>query len=197
MFKSLTRGLSAAGHPAEVLTGSDGARIIILPHGGGRVLGLFAPGGQMLIPTYRRTEPRVFFGKIPRSDLSVADRLVRSTMRRPGEQKIGLQTLAVTGRAGYLYPAGARWALVVRNFGVDPAALYGDHPWDDPAAPGSAVQACNVSNERLGHFSEMEYHVPALGGGGGVQRSEDVSQVWAFRGPGLIIRKLAGLLLGA
>ena len=41
-------------------------------------------GGQMLIPTYARTEPRVYFGRLAARDLVVQDRLIRFTMRAAG-----------------------------------------------------------------------------------------------------------------
>ena len=92
--------------------------------------------------------------------------------------------MAVTGRVGYRYPArDGRWALVIRNFVVNPSGTYVDVPWDDPADLGYAFQACNV-NSSLGSFSELEYHVPAIGPATGVLGSEDTSQVWAFRAPG-------------
>ena len=53
----------------------------------------------------------------------------------------------------------------------------------DVADLGYAVQACNI-HSALGEFSELEYHVPAIGPGTGRMRSEDVSQTWAFRGTG-------------
>ena len=155
------------------------------------------PAGEMLIPTYTRTVPRVFFGSIPAGDLAVEDRLVSYTMRADGEQKIGVSALTVTGRAGCLYSSGAEWSLVVRNFTVNPSGIYADTPWDDLSGPGYAVQACNVNSRELGRFNELEYHAPAVGGETGLSRCEDVSQVWAFRGPKELIRSLAAALLGA
>ena len=154
-------------------------------------------GGQMLIPTYSRTEPRVYFGRIEASDLAVEDRLVRYTMRAPGEAKIGVRAIATTGRAGYLYFHDSESCLVIRNFSVDPSGTYVDYPLDAPDDLGWAFQACNVSNEKLGSFSELEYHVPGIGGATGIARCEDVSEVWAFRGKAGPIRAVAGLLLGA
>ena len=154
-------------------------------------------GGRMLIPTYARSEPKVYFGAIPDGDLAVEDRLVRFVMRGPGEHKIGVRALAVTGRVGYVYRSGSERSLVVRNFGVNPSATYADVPWDDLDDLGYAVQACSVCNERLGSFSELEYHVPAIGGRLGPAHCEDVSQVWAFRGAADAVRRLAGLLLGS
>jgi hypothetical protein len=152
-------------------------------------------GGEMLIPTWSRAEPRVYFGQIPAGDLTVEERLIRYALRAKGEQKIGVRALAATGRVGYLRSSGAKATLVVRNFTVNPSGLYADAPWDAPADLGYAVQACNV-NSRWGAFGELEYHVPAIGGPSGLTRCEDTSQVWAFRGGPEPIRALAHLLLG-
>ena len=152
--------------------------------------------GQMLIPTYSRSEPKVYFGAIPKNDLAVEDGLIRYTMRNPGEQKIGVRAIATTGRVGYVYQSGAAWSLVVRNFSVDPSSVYLDVPGDDYKDLGYAVQACNVCSATLGHFSELEYHLPGIGGPGGARRAEDVSQVWAFRGAQREIGRLIGRLLG-
>ena len=154
-------------------------------------------GGVMVIPTHARTRPRVYFGTIAAEDLVVGDHLVQYRMRAAGEQKIGLRAVAVTGRVGYLYPArDGRWALVVRNFAVNPSGLYVDVPWDDPDDLGYAFQACNV-NSSLGSFSELEYHVPAIGPTTGALISEDTSQVWAFRGSREQVETVAGRLLAA
>ncbi|MCW5982028.1 MAG: hypothetical protein KIT09_28340 [Bryobacteraceae bacterium] len=56
-----------------------------------------------------------------------------------------------------------------------------DVPWTAPLDAGYAAQACNVDND-FGSFSELEYHMPAVGGATGRTRCDDVSQVWAFRG---------------
>jgi hypothetical protein len=93
-----------------------------------------------------------------------------------------------------LYRAGEGFALVVRNFFVNPSGEYVDVPWGNTEDLGYAVQACNINNE-LGSFSELEYHVPAIGHGTGSSRAEDISQVWAFRGPLHQIRQLMRSLL--
>ncbi len=56
---------------------------------------------------------------------------------------------------------------------------------DDPADLGYSTQACNV-NSRLGQFSELEYHIPAIGGRTGRLHCDDAAQVWAFRKPSLV-----------
>jgi hypothetical protein len=59
------------------------------------------------------------------------------------------------------------------------SAPYADVPWTEPDDRGYSTQACSV-NSRWGEFSEMEYHVPAMGGGTGLHQMEDRSQLWAF-----------------
>ena len=169
------------------LSGSDPVglwNLIQMPH-----------GGELLVPTYVKSEPKLVFGKMGPDDLQVSDRLIRYRMRADGEQKIAVRALAVTGRIGYLYPtADDRWALIVRNVCLNPSGLYVDVPWDDPDDFGYAIQACHV-NSALGCFSELEYHVPAVGPGTDRTRCEDVAQVWAFRGRREAIQSVAQGLL--
>jgi hypothetical protein len=135
-------------------------------------------------------------GTIGPEDLMVDDRLIRYRMRSAGEHKLGVRAAAVTGRVGYLYDVGHQTSLVVRNFSVNPSGEYIDVPWSDTQDFGIAFQACNV-NSGLGAFSELEYHVPAVGPPEGGSRSEDQSQVWAFRGPASAVRSIARRLLAA
>ena len=152
-------------------------------------------GGEMLIPTYCRSEPTTFFGEIPSNDLRVKDRLIRYAMRAIGEQKISVRAFASTGRAGYMFRQGEEFCLVVRNFGIDPSGKYVDVWGTRLDDSGYAFQACNI-NGKLGSFSELEYHAPAIGGNTGHRRSDDVSVVWAFRGSEQAIQRAANLLLG-
>jgi hypothetical protein len=151
-------------------------------------------GGELLAPTYSRTQPKIYMGEVGPQDLELREHLVRYRMRAAGEHKIGIRAIATTGRAGYLYSQGEESVLVVRNFQVNPSGEYVDVPWRETTDFGYAVQACNVSSG-LGRFSELEYHAPAMGKE--CSRSEDVSQVWAFRGAAARIRGIAAVLLGA
>lgn len=153
-------------------------------------------GGELQVPTFGRVEPKVYMGEIADDDLVASERLLRYRMRAEGEHKIGLRATAMTGRAGYLYESESESSLIVRNFFVNPSGEYVDVPWRDTEDFGYAVQACNV-NSKLGSFSELEYHVPAIGGATGLERCEDVSQVWAFRGPAPRVRQAAHALLGS
>jgi hypothetical protein len=147
-------------------------------------------GGDMLVPTFSRSQPKIYMGTIGREDLLVDDHLVRYRMRSAGEHKLGVRAAALTGRAGYLFTQGDETSLVVRNFSVNPSGEYIDVPWAETENFGIAFQACNV-NSALGAFSELEYHVPVVGPSG----AEDQSQLWAFRGPEPAIRSIARRLL--
>jgi hypothetical protein len=154
-------------------------------------------GGELLAPTYFRTEPTVFFGDIPTGYLQSSEHLIRFQMAAPGEQKICISALATTGRIGYVHTTGGHHELVVRSFSVDPSGRYVDVWHTDQNDDGYAVQACNINTRSLGVFAEMEYHAPAIGGDTGRTRSDDESIVWAFRGESNAIRQAARLLLGA
>jgi hypothetical protein len=152
-------------------------------------------GGEMAIPTYSRTEPFRIFGTIPPADLVLQERAIRYRMRHAGAQKISLRAVAMCGRVGYTCRTGEQWSLIVRNFRVNPSGEYVDAPWTDPDRLGFAVQACNINNE-LGAFSELEYHIPAIGHGTGATRCDDAAQVWAFRGTERQMATARKLLLG-
>ncbi|MDD5705295.1 MAG: hypothetical protein PHR35_05180 [Kiritimatiellae bacterium] len=152
--------------------------------------------GRMLVPVRSRTKPSLYFGTIPDGDLELGEHAIRYTMRGAGSHKIGVKALALTGRAGYLYRTGRVWALVVRNFAVNPSGTYADF-LTDGTCPGDAFQACSVSDAVFGRFSELEYHVPAIGGATGLTCCTDASQVWAFRGSLTAIRRAAAALLGS
>lgn len=154
-------------------------------------------GGDLLIPTFGRARPRHIFsteGSIRPQDLTTTDHLIRYRMRQPGEHKISVRAVSVCNRIGYLYRAHHHWALIIRNFVVNPSGEYVDVPWTDTGYFGFAVQACNV-NSQLGAFSELEYHTPAIGTGTGCTRRDDAAQVWAFRGEKTEIKLVAKTLL--
>lgn len=152
-------------------------------------------GGDILVPTYRKTVPRHYFGNILPDDLSINDHLVRYKMRNKGICKFGISPAVATGRAGYIYQTGDNeWNLIIRNFFVDPSGKYIDVPCSEINGRGDAVQVCSVNNE-FGTFSELEYHTPAIGKQTGRNDCEDISQVWAFRGKYENIRNVADILL--
>jgi hypothetical protein len=127
----------------------------------------------------------------------VTDHLVRFRTAGAGIRKTGIRAAVSTGRLGYLYQGCDGWALIIRNFTVNPSGEYVDVPWQRSTASdalGYSTQACSVQNE-LGDYCELEYHVPAIGFDSGQQRSCDTSQVWAFRGSESALRTVARRLL--
>ncbi|MGD0224920.1 MAG: DUF6786 family protein [Terriglobia bacterium] len=193
--QSQLNDIEYAGYTQEtsltLLAGNDTAPVGIwnllqLPH-----------GGEFLLPTYAQSEPKIYFGSIGPGDLRVTEHLVRYRPSTFGIQKIGIRAVAAAGRFAYLYPSGNGWALVARNCFVNPSGEYVDVPWDSAGLIGEPVyslQACNVDNE-LGHFSELEYHAPAIGLSG--KLAVDVTQVWAFRGSWESLRWLVRNLVSA
>jgi len=153
-------------------------------------------GGDLLVPTYSKTEPRILFGDIPPKYLICGEHLVRFRVCFPGEHKIALRTAVTTGRVGYLYSSAWQWSLVIRNFFVNPSGEYVDVPKNEPEDLGYSVNAVNVDSA-LGDFCELEYHAPAVGHDTGQSHCVDVSQVWAFRGSKESINAIARGLLGA
>lgn len=154
-------------------------------------------GGDLLMPTFGRAKPRHIFssvGTILPQDLITTDHLIRYRMRQKGEHKISVRAVSVCNRIGYLHRVGHQWALIIRNFVVDPSGEYVDVPWTETDYFGFAVQACNI-NSQLGAFSELEYHSPAIGHGTGCTRRDDAAQVWAFRGGKVEIELIAKTLL--
>jgi hypothetical protein len=156
-------------------------------------------GGEVIIPTLVRAEPKVYFGPIDPANLIVTDRLVRFRAEGTGVAKIGIGASASTGRAGYIYSEGDIWTLIVRNFAVNPSGDYVDVPADgkSDADLTYVTQTCAVNNPELGAFCEVEYHVAAIRPGTESTTCTDTSQDWAFRGSRSDIDAVAKRLLAA
>ena len=154
-------------------------------------------GGQMLVPLYAPATPQKCFGDLPGQSMLFEDRLLRINVDFSGSHKISLKAASLCGRAGYVYNREGRWALVVRNFTVNPSGQYVDVQSHAPEDFGYAFQMCRVDDAAYGSFCELEYHAPALGSPPLRTESEDVSQVWAFRGRPDAIDRVARKLLGA
>jgi hypothetical protein len=155
------------------------------------------PGGEMIVPLYRRQDPQKCFGDIPADRVNLCDHLLRIQADFSGSHKIAMKAAALCGRTGYLYARGDAWSLVVRNFFVNPSGHYIDVQRHDMDDFGYAFQMCRVDETDFGSFCEMEYHAPALGAPPDPARCEDVSQLWAFRGPRVAIDAIMHQLLGA
>jgi hypothetical protein len=154
-------------------------------------------GGDLLIPTRTHTKVDMFMGEIAAQDLETTDHLIRYKMRAAGKHKFGIQAATAIGRVGYLHAAAGQTSLVIRSFSIDPSGEYVDVPWGNPSVAGSVIQACNIDDCKLGQYSELEYHAPAIGGVGGRSHCEDVSQVWAFSGREEDVVMAARILISA
>ncbi len=147
-------------------------------------------GGEAIVPVCMPVSPRVYFGRIAAEDMRREHGQVRYRFGAPGIQKIGLPAHATPGSIGYLRGLPEADELVVRVARVEPLGEYVDVPWTESGEllePGDAIQLCNVDNE-LGCFGELEHHAPA--------GCDDVSELFAFRGPRDAIRRIAATLLG-
>jgi len=187
-------GLKYAGYTLRTTLQPTASNSEELPQVGLWNLVQMPHGGDMLVPTFSRSEPKVYMGTIGPQDLTISEHLIRYKMRASGEHKLGVRAIATTGRVGYAHTLGNEAALVIRNFAVNPSGEYVDVPWIEADNFGFVFQACNV-NSALGAFSELEYHVPAIGLRTGRSRCEGESQLWAFRGPEQMIRAVARRLL--
>ena len=153
-------------------------------------------GGEMLVPLYSRAVPQKCFGDIPADRVVVEDHVLRIKTDFGGSHKIAVKAAALCGRTGYVHSRNDRWSLIVRNFFVNLSGQYIDVQRHDTDDYGYAFQMCRVDELEFGSFCEMEYHAPALGALPDPARSEDVSQLWAFRGTRSAIDAITRKLLG-
>ena len=153
-------------------------------------------GGEMVAPTYWRAAPQTCFGNVPADHLAVEEHVVRFNTDLRGSHKVAIKAAVSCGRIGYFFGRGAERSLVIRNFFLNPSGEYVDVQPHDTEDFGYAVQLCRIDEAAFGSFCELEYHAPALGALPDPARSEDVSQVWAFRGPRDAIDAIAQKLLG-
>jgi hypothetical protein len=154
-------------------------------------------GGELLVPLYHKADIQKCFGEVPADHITLEDHLLRVNTDFSGSHKIALKSVSITGRTGYVYKRADRWTLIVRNIFVQPSGDYIDTQRHDPQDFGYAFQMCRVDEIEFGSFLEMEYHAPALGSMPDPTRSDDFSQIWAFRGEPTAIAAVAMKLLGA
>jgi hypothetical protein len=194
---ALLEGIEYAGYTQRVALESLGDPAPQPPALGIWNLLQLPPGGLMLIPLFSRTVPQNCFGDIPADRITLEDHLLRVRVDFPGSHKIAVKATALCGRAGYVFGQEDDWALGVRNFFVNPSGEYIDVQKHAPDDYGYCFQMCRVDEVDFGSFCELEYHAPALGTMPNPIRSEDVSQVWAFRGARQSIDQISRKLLGA
>ena len=161
-------------------------------------LAQFPPGGEMLVPLYSRAVPQKCFGDIPADRVTIEDHLLRIRADFAGSHKIAVKAAALCGRTGYRYGQGDDWSLVVRNFFVNPSGEYIDVQRHDPDDCGYALPDVPGGRGRVRQFLRDGVSCSRPWGPcPKPARSEDVSQVWAFRGSREAIDHIAHKLLGA
>jgi hypothetical protein len=50
-------------------------------------------GGELIVPSYSKAEPKIYFGSIPEEDILSSDNLLIYKMRQEGEHKIGIRAV--------------------------------------------------------------------------------------------------------
>jgi hypothetical protein len=105
--------------------------------------------------------------------------------------KFGLGAAALTGRsAAFRRLSDGDWLMIVRDFPIDPRAVYCDHPHGVPRND-QALQAWDGYG-----FGEMEFHSPALDAEHGPRSRTEEDSIWAFAADRQAIAVLAKQLLG-
>lgn len=147
------------------------------------------PGSILIVPLRpgHRSQPLAY--GVPGPWSTTSDSVIWH-IKGSGNAKMGLSAAALTGRAGILQRLSSQqWCLLVRQFPVDVAARYGDHPYGVPR-DDQVFQAW----DGLG-FGELEYHSPVLDAERGPRSLREQDQLWAFGGGQQSIAALAQALL--
>lgn len=104
--------------------------------------------------------------------------------------KVGLSAAALTGRSAVFRQLNARrWCMIIRDFPVNPDAIYADHPFGMPRFD-QAFQAWDGFG-----FGEMEFHSPMADAEHGPRELQERDRLWAFGGSPAGIAALAFELL--
>ena len=151
--------------------------------------------GELFVPTYSKAEAKIYFGLVtrPRTNSRSAIAWCASRCVPPANTRLGCARSVTTGRSATFTQPATNTRL---SCAISSSIRLANMPTclDRPEDRGYSTQACSV-NSRWGKFSEMEYHVPAIGGDTGLNHIEDRSQLWAFRGSRDDIVKIARALL--
>ncbi len=127
--------------------------------------------GTMIIPikkdsahkniTVRDYGP-VNFSTVPPERIAMGDDWISVKIDGKFRYKLGFAPWAARNGIAYLsYKKNSdQGILYLKEFDVDPSAIYLDHPWEKPYDYGDAIQMYN-DDGRLGGFCEIECHGPA------------------------------------
>lgn len=146
-------------------------------------------GSVMIIPLRPGHKTQVLSYGLP-GPWEVRDDSVTYPVTGDANSKIGIASEALTGRSAVVRRLGQqRWCLLIRQFPVEVAARYGDHPYGIPRSD-QVFQAWDGQG-----FGEMEYHSPVLDAKEGPRALHDQDEIWAFGGDEKRIAALAKNLL--
>ena len=128
-------------------------------------------GGTMIIPVKKdpahdnitvRDYGPVNFNAVPPERLAQGDDWISVKIDGKFRCKLGFAPWAARNGIGYLHyqPSSENGVLYLKQFSVDPNAVYVDHPWEKPYDYGDAIQLYN-DDGTFGGFCEIECHGPA------------------------------------
>lgn len=102
------------------------------------------------------------FNTVPPERITIGDDWITVKIDGKFRCKLGFAPWAARNGIAYLsYQKNSdRGILYVKEFEVDPSAVYLDHPWEKPYDYGDAIQMYN-DDGRFGGFCEIECHGPA------------------------------------
>lgn len=153
-------------------------------------------GGRVIIATIDQAVVHDFFEPVDLPRLVLSEKAVYYTLDARQQQKISIKASHLQGRVGYEYAAADNEAyLLVRQFQVQPDGDYRDASLSEPDDRGHCLQ-CYNDDGALGHFGEIEYHTPVMDSENGINRLDDVSQVWCYRGSMSTLERIRKHLLG-
>lgn len=102
------------------------------------------------------------FNTVPPERMTIAEDWIAVKIDGRFRCKLGFAPWAARNGIAYLsYRHGSEQArLYLKEFAVDPGAVYVDHPWEKAYDYGDAIQLYN-DDGRFGGFCEIEGHAPA------------------------------------
>ncbi len=193
-YASLIEGITYAGY-GQTVTLSETQHDAILSQTWNLIQ--LNPGGQVLIPANPCAEATDYSRGEPfEAALTVGAGGFRFPITGQHIFKVGYKAAHVAGRVGYFNRLDGQQAyLLVRAFGNNPSALYGDEPVDRPGWRGDSVQVYNDGGQH-GGFGELECFGQAIGQATGLTTTTDTFQLWAYVGAPDRVAAIATHLLG-
>ncbi|WP_119070582.1 DUF6786 family protein [Aggregatilinea lenta] len=154
------------------------------------------PGGEMVVPHTTPGHITNYYDSVRPELMAVHPDHRRLAITGHDRYKIGLHTAYLTGRLGYVAPAGSdRTRLIVRGFFNNPSSIYTEQPEHSPGYFGDSVHIYSDGGG-LGGFGELECAGQTIGGATGMSATTDTFLVWIYEGPTARIDAISRILLG-